>query len=120
LSKQIRADFWKCDCVGHYLRGIHPVSETVASCCAAELNGDGFAGYAAPVEVLVAWLSADENRRRELEIASRPTKLGGYSLYRLCDGLPTIKIGFDRLTSQFHLDDDTRVMGRGLWEPITE
>lgn len=44
---------------------------------------------ATPAEVLAAWLLAEDDRRREIEMASRPKEAGRYTQY-VYTGIPTM------------------------------
>ena len=117
-----RSDFWKCE---NYERD--PTSKVYHQC--AQINPAGhpcecghFSSTAdSPVtnrELLAAWLLAPDDRRREIEIASRPTKAGIYCRYRL--GVrETIETWIVNVETDAEAQEIRDSEGRGLWEPLT-
>jgi hypothetical protein len=70
-------------------------------------------------EVLACWILADDERRREIELASRPTEAGEYVIYFLEDepGCGTLDCTF-QIMNDSNMAERLEYYERGLWEKI--
>ena len=118
MNTKMRSEFWKCDFDFDCDHNCNTVNFAADELCRRCNTPRGDAPPASNVEVLVAWLQASDEMRREIEIASRPTKAGIYCRYRL--GVrETIETWIVNVETDAEAQEIRDSEGRGLWEPLT-
>lgn len=113
MNEKTRSDFWR-ECDGE----IYPLSEGESRSVLHDGTQCPDCRHPTNVEVLIAWLRADDERRKEIEIASRPTKAGEYVRYEVGE-VATIDADFIILTPQ-NMEVMIQLYPDCLWEPLSE
>jgi hypothetical protein len=110
---KLRNDFWKCGC------NIQSCDlDRCDECCVSQFYGDD----ATNIELVVAWLLADDDRRLELANASKPTIAGTYTVYRHYRGQPCNSkrrtIAVEEVEIAEPHEAENQYFDWCLWEPL--